>query len=295
MCGVCGCGKEDEPGVDAVAHVHEHLDAAGNLFRHSHGDGQGHQHAPHHEHGYAHAHPHPVEPDVIRPALGPAETGLEGARLVRVQRDLLGRNDTHAAVNRARLKLTGTFAVNLMSSPGSGKTTLLTQSLRALEGRVGCSVIEGDQQTSLDAERIRATGVQAIQVNTGRGCHLDASMVGRALDRLRAPKGILFIENVGNLVCPAAFDLGEHRRVIVVSVTEGEDKPLKYPDMFAVADLVLVNKIDLLPHLAFDVEQLERNVRRLTPKVKVLRVSATTGEGQGPWLDWLLEGARALA
>ncbi|MDP1827780.1 MAG: hydrogenase nickel incorporation protein HypB [Archangium sp.] len=208
-------------------------------------------------------------------------------RRLKVEEDIFARNDALADVNRRMLAHAGTFAVNLMSSPGSGKTTLLVRTLKELKGRP-LAVIEGDQQTDLDAKRIEATGVKAVQINTGKGCHLDASMVGRALPKLPLEQGgLLFIENVGNLVCPASFDLGENKKVVVVSVTEGEDKPLKYPDMFAVADLVLVNKIDLVPHLEFDVAQLEANVQRVRPGVKIIRVSAKSGEGFSEWLGWL--------
>jgi len=268
MCGVCGCGRADEH-----EHEHEHVGADGRVYRHTHG----------HEH------------EAVRAEPGAEVPGLSPGRLVRIQRDILGKNDELARLNRARFAQAGTFVVNLMSSPGSGKTTLLTRTLRELAGRVPMAVIEGDQQTSLDADRIRATGAPAVQINTGKGCHLDAAMIGKALDRLALPRGVLFIENVGNLVCPAGFDLGEHRRAVVVSVTEGEDKPLKYPDMFAAADVVLVNKADLLPHLVFDVAALEANVRRLSPRAPIVRLSATTGEGFGAWLDWLSAGAKEAA
>jgi hydrogenase nickel incorporation protein HypB len=213
-------------------------------------------------------------------------------RTVSVEEDILALNDRHAAANRRRLAERGLFAVNLMSSPGSGKTTLLVETIRRLAGEIEVTVIEGDQQTSNDAERIRATGARAVQINTGRGCHLDAEMVGHALDELApAPNGILLIENVGNLVCPAAFDLGEAHKVVVLSVTEGEDKPLKYPDMFHAADLLLLNKADLLPYLSFDVEACEAAARRVKPGIPVHRVSATTGQGLEAWLDWLRRGA----
>jgi hydrogenase nickel incorporation protein HypB len=214
---------------------------------------------------------------------------------VAVERDLLAKNDRLAAANRAAFAACGVFALNFVSSPGSGKTTLLVRTIEALRGRVPIAVIEGDQQTSLDAERIRAAGARAVQVNTGSGCHLDAAMVGEAARRL-APleEGLLFIENVGNLVCPAAFDLGEAHKVLVLSLTEGEDKPLKYPDMFRRARLLLMNKIDLAPHLDFDVERCEQNARRVNPALELLRVSARSGEGFDAWLAWLEAGlARA--
>jgi len=224
---------------------------------------------------------------VMTHAHGPDQAEV---RRVRVEQDLLAKNDALAGFNRKRLSKHGTFAVNLMSSPGSGKTTLLVRTLTALHG-LPLAVIEGDQQTDLDARRIQATGVSAVQINTGKGCHLDAAMVAHALDGLPlGERGLLFIENVGNLVCPASFDLGERQKVVVVSVTEGEDKPLKYPDMFAVADLVLINKVDLVPHLELDVKLLEANVHRVRPRVPVLQVSAKTGEGFDAWLQWLRQG-----
>jgi len=182
----------------------------------------------------------------------------------------------------------GVFALNLVSSPGSGKTSLLTRTLTDLAGELSMAVIEGDQETSNDAERIRATGARAIQINTGKGCHLDAHQIGHALDGLQPePGAILFIENVGNLVCPAAFDLGEAHKVAILSITEGEDKPIKYPDMFHAADLLLLNKIDLLPHLQFDVEQCIAYARRVKPGIQVMQVSAFTGEGMELWYQWL--------
>jgi hydrogenase nickel incorporation protein HypB len=222
-----------------------------------------------------HSHAHGVEPD----------------RALAVEADILGRNAAEAGRNRDRFAARDLFAVNLVSSPGSGKTTLLVETIRRLADRRTIAVIEGDQQTSNDADRIRATGAKAIQVNTGKGCHLDAHMVGHALDHLDPPRGaVLMIENVGNLVCPAAFDLGEAHKVVVLSVTEGEDKPLKYPDMFAAADLMVLNKCDLLPHLDFDVDLVEENARRVNPAIEVMRVSARTGEGMDAWLRWVEAG-----
>jgi hydrogenase nickel incorporation protein HypB len=218
------------------------------------------------------------------------------ARRVQVERDILAENAAHAEANRRRLADLGIFAVNLVSSPGSGKTSLLVATIGALAGRRAVAVIEGDQQTSRDAERIRATGARAIQVNTGKGCHLDARMIARAIDRL-APEedSLLMIENVGNLVCPADFDLGEAHKVVVLSVTEGEDKPLKYPNMFRAADLMVLNKIDLLPHLGFDVERCVEYARRVNPGIEVIRTSAMTGAGMVEWTDWLERGLGRVA
>jgi len=205
-----------------------------------------------------------------------------------VEQDILAKNDRYAAVNRRLFNATGVLVLNLMSSPGSGKTTLLCRTLADLHGLFPAAVVEGDQQTSHDADRIRATGTPAIQVNTGKGCHLDAQMLTEASAAFDLPRGsVLFVENVGNLVCPAGFDLGETARIVVVSVTEGEDKPLKYPNMFATADVVLVNKVDLLPHLSFDVDRLVGNVHKIRPDVPVFQVSATSGAGLDHWYGWI--------
>jgi hydrogenase nickel incorporation protein HypB len=207
---------------------------------------------------------------------------------VKIEQDILGKNNQYAQVNRDYFRQHHIFTLNLVSSPGSGKTSLLTKTIELLKAELAISVIEGDQQTSNDAERIRATGVKAVQINTGKGCHLDAHGIGHALESL-APEdnSLLFIENVGNLVCPSAFDLGEAHKVVILSVTEGEDKPLKYPDMFAAADMMLLNKIDLLPYIDFDVAQCIDYARRVNPRIKVLQVSARTGEGLDFWLQWL--------
>lgn len=216
--------------------------------------------------------------------------GLSQRKMVEIEINVLDKNNQIAQRNRQRLAARGQLALNLVSSPGSGKTTLLTETLKRLRDTTPCAVIEGDQQTVNDAERIRATGTPAIQVNTGKGCHLDAQMVEDAMARLPlADNGVLFIENVGNLVCPAGFDLGERHKVAVLSVTEGEDKPLKYPHMFAAASLMLLNKIDLLPYLNFDVEKCMAYAREVNPNITILLVSATRGDGMSAWLAWLEE------
>jgi len=262
MCTTCGCG-EGETKVDGEnLHAHAHARA----------DGTPPGHAPGHDY---------------RPARA-------GSRRVTLEQDILAKNNAYATQNRDWLAARGSFALNLVSSPGSGKTTLLVKTIEALQGRLSIAVIEGDQQTSHDAERIRATGAPAIQINTGKGCHLDAHMVGHALEKLPlADHAVLMIENVGNLVCPAAFDLGEAGKVVILSVTEGEDKPLKYPDMFRAARLMLLNKCDLLPYLQFDVEQAIACARRVNPLIEVIRVSATTGAGIDEWLAWIEKGAAA--
>ncbi|MGZ4472740.1 MAG: hydrogenase nickel incorporation protein HypB [Nocardioidaceae bacterium] len=231
---------------------------------HAHEHGHGHEHEHHHSHTATDTRTHTVE--------------LEQA--------VLARNDALAAENRAWLAARRVTAVNLMSSPGAGKTTLLERTIR--EAGRDVTVVEGDQETLLDAERIRAAGAAAVQVNTGAGCHLDATMVAGALRALGPADGsLVFVENVGNLVCPALFDLGERRKVVVISVTEGDDKPLKYPHMFAAADLVVVNKTDLLPYVDFDLDRLTADARRLHKDVEVLPVSARTGENLDSWYAWL--------
>ncbi|GJA53889.1 hypothetical protein KAM348_13120 [Aeromonas caviae] len=209
-------------------------------------------------------------------------------QLIAIEMDVLAKNNALAAHNREHFTAADQLVLNLVSSPGSGKTTLLCETLRLLADKRPCAVIEGDQQTSRDADRIRATGVPAVQINTGKGCHLDAKMVHDACHQLPANQGgILFIENVGNLVCPASFDLGEKYKVAILSVTEGEEKPLKYPDMFAAAQLMVINKTDLLPYVSFDVARCIENAKRVNPYIQVIQVSATTGEGMDAWLNWL--------
>jgi hydrogenase nickel incorporation protein HypB len=248
VCGTCGCG-ESEVRVEVLADGHGHGDLA------------------------QHAHPHVHEPH---------------AGVVEIETALLAKNDHLAGHNRTWLTERGIVALNLMSSPGSGKTSLLRRTITELAPIRPIAVIEGDQETRIDAEKIRSTGAPVVQINTGSGCHLDADMLARALAELRPPPGsLVFIENVGNLVCPALFDLGEAVKVVVVSVTEGEDKPLKYPYMFSVADLVVINKIDLLPYVDVQLERLVAHCRSVNADVRVLPLSVTTGEGMETWCDWL--------
>ena len=285
MCTTCGGGTAEvklEGGNAGHGHGHEHVHADGTRHSHEHG------HDPAHEHGHSHAadegHGHSHAP------------GLSSTRRVQIEQDILSRNNAYAHENRQLLAGQGIFALNLVSGPGSGKTTLLCKTITMLAG-LPVAVIEGDQQTSMDAERIRATGAPAVQINTGKGCHLDAHMVGHAMSRLGLKDdSLLMIENVGNLVCPAAFDLGEAHKVVILSVTEGEDKPIKYPDMFRAASLMLLNKIDLLPHLDFDVEAALGYARRVNPRIRVIQLSATRGEGMDEWLQFLRDGlASAVA
>jgi hydrogenase nickel incorporation protein HypB len=286
MCGICGCdapaGVHDHHHHDHDHHhgEHEHVLADGTVVRHAHHD-QSHHH-----------HPAPDTLDYSRQGVPVSD----GARLVAVQRDILEKNDGYAGFNRTVFEAREVLALNLISSPGAGKTTLLVETLKRLSGSVPAAVIEGDQATDLDGARIRATGTPAIQVNTGKACHLDARMVGDAAARLGLARGsVLFIENVGNLVCPAGFDLGERAKVVLASVTEGEDKPLKYPDIFAASDLALITKTDLAGVLEFDTATLVANARRVNPRIEVIEVSARSGEGMEAWLGWLAARQHAAA
>jgi len=231
----------------------------------------------HHDHGDDHHHDH-------------GGGGAPGGKKISVETDILARNNQLAACNRALFAARNLFVLNLVSSPGSGKTTLLEKTLRDISGTTRSAVIEGDQQTDNDAVRIAATGVPVKQINTGAGCHLDAHMVGHAAEEFDLDNlDLLLIENVGNLVCPASFDLGENHKVVVLSVTEGEDKPLKYPQMFHAADVMLLNKTDLLPHLDFDVAKCREMARRVNPGITIFEVSAKTGAGMDDWYGWLKE------
>jgi hydrogenase nickel incorporation protein HypB len=263
MCATCGCSDGDG-GVRVIdpAHSHDH--------------GHDHSHEPEHTHEGGHGHGHSAEPDPDR------------GHTIALEQRVLAKNDELANRNRRWLTERGILAVNLMSSPGAGKTTLLERTIVDLAGELPICVVEGDQETLLDADRITATGCRVVQINTGSGCHLDAEMVDRGLRTLNPPDhSVVFIENVGNLVCPALFDLGESAKIVITSTTEGEDKPLKYPQMFAAADLILLNKIDLLPHLNFDVSQCLAAISRVNPRATILQLSATTGTGLDAWYSWL--------
>ena len=234
-----------------------------------------------HHHNHEHNHRHD----------GHSHERHDGSRTIAVEEDILDKNNRLASFNRALFKEKGIFVLNLVSSPGSGKTTLLERTLNELSGKYRCAVIEGDQQTDNDARRIAATGVPVHQINTGAGCHLDAHMVMHATESFDLDNlDLLFIENVGNLVCPASFDLGEAHKVVVLSVTEGEDKPLKYPNMFHNSGLMLLNKIDLLPHLSFDLVRCRQYAAQVSHNLPIIEVSATTGQGLGAWYSWLAKG-----
>ena len=261
MCETCGCSdagvRVEVPGQRSAAGGSEHD----------------------HSHEHLHARPHP--PDHDHPHRGETRT-------ITLEHRVLAKNDALAADNRSWLAARGIAAVNLMSSPGTGKTSLLERTIRESAGRRAIGVVEGDQETLFDAERIKAAGAPVVQINTGAGCHLDADMLRRGFDALDPEAGsLLLVENVGNLVCPALFDLGESAKVVIISVTEGDDKPLKYPHMFAAADLVVVNKIDLLPYVDFDLARCTTDARSVNPGVEVLALSARTGEGMPAWTAWL--------
>ena len=273
MCGTCGCGSEEngvniqKPGEIAVHEHHEQV-------HHHHHDGHTHSHS--HDH-HSHSHDHHAH-----------EANNQNKTILEIEQDILQQNDIMAARNRGYFDAKNIFAINLVSSPGSGKTALLEKTLQDKKNDFPFYVIEGDQQTLNDANRIDALNVPVIQINTGKGCHLESDMVYKAVKKLNIEQNsILMIENVGNLVCPSMFDLGERKRVVIISTTEGEDKPIKYPDMFLSSDLCIINKIDLLPYLNLDVEKLKAYARQVNPNIEFLEVSATTGEGMEHWYSWL--------
>jgi hydrogenase nickel incorporation protein HypB len=296
MCKTCGCGDDAKITLTNLqTGREEHMERAvpGAMPHHEqdhdHGDDHDHHHAyAHHDHDHAHhdhVHPHPS-----------ALAAVAGVHVLTVdlERAILDKNDRLAERNRAWFEGREILALNLVSSPGAGKTTLLERTIRDLQGEIEISVIEGDQQTLNDAERIKAAGAPAVQVNTGTGCHLESDMIRRGLDSLRPGFGsLVMIENVGNLVCPALFDLGERAKVVVLSVTEGDDKPLKYPHMFRAAELMIISKIDLAPHVDFDIERCEASAREINPEIRAIRLSARSGEGLADWYEWL-RAARAV-
>jgi hydrogenase nickel incorporation protein HypB len=274
MCETCGCG--DNNGV-TIHDLHHNHDNNGQ----SHGHGHNHDHTHNHDHDHDHAHPH--SHDHHHPG------DHKQKKVIDLDVDIMEGNNITAAMNRRFFEGRKVLCLNMVSSPGSGKTTILEKTISHLKESKKLYVIEGDQQTMLDAERIDRAGAPAIQINTGSGCHLDAHMVESALERLDMEAGsVLFIENVGNLVCPAMFDLGETKRVLVISVTEGEDKPLKYPLMFETSHLCLINKSDLLPHVDFRTEEFMEHARQVNPDLEFIVLSAKTGEGMDLWYEWTL-------
>lgn len=289
MCGTCGCSDpaNDVKMVDPETGKETLIRQGGLLHDHDHGQGHHHGHDHGHEHGHAqsHDHHHPHDGDDKPHAHGP------NGEIISLEQAVLSKNDQIAARNRGWFEGRGVLALNLVSSPGAGKTTLLERTIAELAGKRQICVIEGDQMTANDAERIRAAGARAIQINTGAGCHLEADMIAEAVARLDpAPGALVLIENVGNLVCPAMFDLGERMKVAIISTTEGEDKPLKYPHMFRAAGLVIINKIDLAPHVDFDEALCRRNISEVHPEARVVSLSAKTGEGMEAWLALLEDG-----
>ena len=263
MCGTCGCGNEGN-GVliqnPKEMSTHEH----GHDHHHDHS----HSHSHDHDHDHSHDHSH--------------KTVLE------VERDILQHNEVGAARNKGYFEAKNIFALNIVSSPGSGKTSILERTLKDLKNEISFYVIEGDQQTLNDANRIAAIDIPVIQINTGKGCHLESDMVYEAVKKLNIQdNSMLMIENVGNLVCPSMFNLGESKRVVIISTTEGVDKPLKYPDMFHTSDICVINKMDLLPYVNIDVAQLKEYALQVNPKLEFFEISATTGQGMEAWYSWL--------
>lgn len=270
MCGTCGCGSNGnnvtiQNPLDVKKHHHDHHD-------HHH-----HNHEHSHEHGHSHSHEHPHH------------------KVLTLEQDILQQNDLMAARNKGYFEAKHIFALNLVSSPGSGKTSLLERTLKDLKDELDFYVIEGDQQTFNDANRIAAVDIPVIQINTGKGCHLESDMVYDAVKKLNIKdNSVLMIENVGNLVCPAMFNLGESKRVVIISTTEGDDKPIKYPDMFHTSDICIINKMDLLPYLNIDLSQLKSYALQVNPHLKFFEVSATSGEGMDDWYKWLKENIKSL-
>ena len=280
MCDTCGCGNPDE------FKIHSHGQEEGEMEKWR--DGEIHDHHAHtHAHDHDHVHGHDHEHQHHDGAHAHSHEHFP-KKVINLNMDILSENNRLAERNRGFFEGKQVFALNLVSSPGSGKTTILEKTIQALIPSRKVFVIEGDQQTTRDAERIEKSGAPAIQINTGSGCHLDAKMIHLALQKLKIEnQSILFIENVGNLVCPAMFDLGEQKRVVVISVTEGDDKPLKYPYMFQSSNLCLINKTDLLPYVDFNVETAMNYARQINPNLEFILMSAKTGEGMAEWCDWL--------
>jgi hydrogenase nickel incorporation protein HypB len=307
MCVTCGCSDDSQPtltnlqtGVvetlrspESYSNEHTHVLENGTVISHQHHhyDDHGNNHHSHRDRTHQ---GHPLHTNV-ESSHDPSQqvTQLHATmhgNTIELEHKILAKNDLIAAQNRGWLKGRNIFALNLVSSPGSGKTTLLTRTIADLQSQIPISVIEGDQETANDAQRIQATGCPVVQVNTGTGCHLEAAMIERGLNTLNPPlNSLLMIENVGNLVCPALFDLGEHAKVAILSVTEGEDKPIKYPHMFKASQVMILTKIDLLPYLNFDVDRCIAYARQVNPAIAIFQLSSTTGEGLDAWYDWLLQ------
>ncbi len=285
MCGTCGCGEDNnisirKPGEASYEHTHTHS------HEHDHGNYQhAHSHDHSHSHDYAH-HDHPHDGHAHKH--GDHNHQHNHGREIQVEMDILQKNNLLAERNRGYFEAKNIYALNLVSSPGSGKTSLLEKTIKELKSDKKLYIIEGDQQTMNDAERIEKAGAPVVQVNTGSGCHLDADMINKAVRKLEIEDdALLFIENVGNLVCPSLFDLGEQKRVVIVSTTEGDDKPIKYPDMFQSSDICIINKTDLLPYVDFDVEKMKKYALQVNHHLQFIEVSVKSGEGMQNWYDWL--------
>jgi hydrogenase nickel incorporation protein HypB len=278
MCVTCGCSSEDNEirmtKVDGKTVQHSHM--------HDHGhEHHSHEHNHDHDHDHNHTHDH-------------HHNDHQNAREINLEREILHKNDLLAERNKGYFDAKNIFAINLVSSPGSGKTTLLERTIADLKNEISFAVIEGDQQTTNDADRIAALEVPVIQINTGKGCHLDSEMIAKAVKVLSPKDGsLMMIENVGNLVCPAMFDLGENLRVVIISITEGEDKPIKYPDMFYGSQVCIINKIDLLPYLKFDLEKLKEYAKKVNPNLEFFEVSAYTGQGMDSWYSFLKKSLKS--
>ncbi len=279
MCVTCGCSSDDNEvrmtKVEGKTVQHSHMHDHGH-DHHSHEHNHDHDHDHNHSHDHQHHHDH------------------QNAREINLEREILHKNDLLAERNKGYFDAKNIFAINLVSSPGSGKTSLLERTIADLKNEISFAVIEGDQQTTNDADRIAALEVPVIQINTGKGCHLDSEMIAKAVKELSPKDGsLMMIENVGNLVCPAMFDLGENLRVVIISITEGEDKPIKYPDMFYGSQVCIINKIDLLPYLKFDLEKLKDYAKKVNPNLEFFEVSAYTGQGMDSWYSFLKKSLKS--
>lgn len=298
MCVTCGCSDDAEPtitnsqgevvaiGAQRHEHHHTHTLDDGTIITHSHGSSHSHTHTLPDGTHVTHSHSHHSHRD--RSSKPSQIHGKVHGTTISLEQDILEKNNLIAAQNRGWFKGRNILALNLVSSPGAGKTTLLTRTINDVKHHLPIHVIEGDQETANDARKIQETGCPVVQINTGTGCHLEAAMVERGLQELNPPlNSVVMIENVGNLVCPALFDLGEHAKVVILSVTEGEDKPIKYPHMFRASDIMILNKIDLLPYVQFDVERCIEYARSVNPQIRIFQVSAIAGTGLENWYTWL--------
>ena len=291
MCDTCGCGESNHitysmPGNSghqhSHSHVHQHADGTEHTHEHEHTG----EHVHEHSHEHMHTHKDGTEHSHLHEHVG--EHAHSHSHEIQLEIDVLSVNNKLAERNRGYFEALNIKAFNLVSSPGSGKTSLLEKTISGLKDKYGMYIIEGDQQTSNDADRINKAGAPVIQINTGNGCHLDAHMINHATKELKPKQdALLFIENVGNLVCPSLFDLGEKKRVVIISVTEGEDKPIKYPTMFASSHLCIINKTDLLPYVDFDIEKTKEYARKVNHHLEFIELSVKTGEGMDKWYSWL--------